>query len=263
VIDEAPPPRRPEVGGNLARTVRPVHDRKLLRRIRMRPIALALATTLAVGLATVGPLHAQQDVEIEVEVEEEGDLSDLGTRPRGPQAPAILYGAEGFYGIVAGTYGVEDFKNLKNDIEDDLAEAVDFDNTLGFNLRGGYRWHHHLATELEWEWLDTFDLEKTSASGGVGEVWSITANQKAFLSTGRFQLFLLFGGGLYGVADAEVAGDNEEPQGQGFGMRAGTGFNYYFTEQLGLNLDVAYNFGVGGLNELRYTSFSWGLIFNP
>jgi hypothetical protein len=94
-------------------------------------------------------------------------------------------------------------------------------------------------------------------------VWSLTVNQKAFLSTGRLQLFGLFGGGLYGVADAEVNGTDEEPQGEGFGMRAGAGFNYYFTEHVGLNLEAAYNFAVGGLNELHYTSFSWGVVVNP
>jgi opacity protein-like surface antigen len=235
----------------------------------MRSIALALAAFLVVGVSTVAT--AQQDVEIEgveiedgVEVEEGGeeDLSDLGARPRGPQKPEVLYGASGFYGIIAGTYGLEDFSDLKNDAEDDLNENVDFDNTLGFNLRVGDRWHNNLATELELEWMDSFDLEKSDVNGGVGEVWSLTVNQKAFLSTGRFQLFGLFGGGLYGVGDAEIAGQDEEPQGEAFGLRAGAGFNFYITEKIGLNMDWVYNWGVGGLNELRYSSLSWGVILH-
>jgi hypothetical protein len=110
----------------------------------MRPIALVLATILVVGFGIAGPSDAQ-DIEIE-EAPADEDLSDLGARPRGPQAPEVLYGAEGFYGIFAGTYGAEDFSDLKNDIEDVLVDCAVFDNTLGFNARVGDRWLHNMAT---------------------------------------------------------------------------------------------------------------------
>jgi hypothetical protein len=229
----------------------------------MRSTTLAVAALFAFTFATA--VHAQQDVEVEVEVEEEGgDLGDLGARPRGPQEPAIQYGAHGVYGIVAGTYAAENFKHLKNELEDDLGDpSLDFENTYGLNLRAGYRWHPNMATELEFEWLDSFELDQTASSGGVGEVWSVTANQKAFLSTGRFQLFGIFGMGAYGAADAEAAGVNTDPQGTGFGFRGGAGFNLYINEHFGLNLEGVYNWAVGSMSDLRYTSFSWGFVFNP
>lgn len=231
----------------------------------MRSIALALATFLVFTVAAVAPARAQ-----EVEIEEEpaeggGDLSDLGARPKGPQAPAVRYGAEGFYAIAAGTYGVEDLKNTKKDIEGQLGGKSELENALGFNLRIGDRWHPNLATELEWEWIDAFGLYKpNTVGGGVGEIWSLTVNQKAFLSTGRFQLFILAGLGVGGAAEAEAAGvDQGGAQGTGLGVRAGAGFNYYINEHFGLNTDMTYNWGTGSVNDLRYSSFSWGIIFNP
>jgi hypothetical protein len=79
--------------------------------------------------------------------------------------------------------------------------------------------------EVEFEWLDGFDLEEPEAvnrvatdnpggpfdaKGGVGEVWSFTVNQKAFLSTGKFQPFILLGLGVLGAADSQ-ASDPDNP----------------------------------------------------
>ena len=131
----------------------------------MRSIALAMATFLVFVAATVAPARAAgpADVEIEEAPSDEGGADDImsGPKKREPAAPEIKYGAEGFYGIVAGTYGIEDFHDLTRDVEDNFKGrtcgpsnarcTAEYDNALGFNLRIGDRWHPNLATEVEFE----------------------------------------------------------------------------------------------------------------
>ena len=262
----------------------------------MRSIALAMATFLVFVAATVAPARAAgpADVEIEEAPSDEGGADDImsGPKKREPAAPEIQYGAKGFYGIVAGTYGIEDLHDLTRDVEDNFKGrtcgpsnarcTAEYDNALGFNLRIGDRWHPNLATEVEFEWLDGFDAKEPdnindppnsplNADGGVGEMWSFTVNQKAFLTTGKFQPFIFLGLGALGAIDSQARDPNEPDgvanqggtQGVGFGFKAGAGFSYYFNEHFGLNTDFAYNVGTGSVNDLRFTSFSWGFILHP
>ena len=42
--------------------------------------------------------------------------------------------------------------------DDELGVRVKTKNSFGFNVRGGYRINSWLAAELEYEWLDGFDV---------------------------------------------------------------------------------------------------------
>jgi len=228
----------------------------------MRSTVLALVALLLLGAATPVYVHAQQDVEIE-EAPSDEDLGDLGgPKKRTPEEPAKVYGNKGFYGIIAGTYAAEDFGELKEDIREEIFDKSDFSNTLGFNLRGGYRLHPNLATELEFEWLDEFELENTSAAeASIEGVWSLTANAKGFISTGRFQPFLIAGLGYYDVGDTSDSGITSDlPDKGGFGVRAGMGFDFFITDHIALDLEGTYNFGTSDIDDLRYLSFSWGIM---
>jgi opacity protein-like surface antigen len=232
----------------------------------MRSTALALVALLVFGAAIPVYVHAQADIEIEEAPSDEG-MDDLGTtRPgqkRKPEEPAKVYGTKGFYGIIAGTYAAEDLTETKQDIENEVFDKVDFSNSLGFNIRGGYRVHPNLATELQFEWLDEFELENTAAAeASVEGVWSLTANAKGFISTGRFQPFIIVGLGYYDVGDTSQSGTTEAlPDDGAFGVRAGGGFDYFLTDNIALDLEATYNFATDQLDDLRYLSFSWGLMF--
>ena len=238
----------------------------------MRSIPLALAAILALVTAAASPALAQQDIEIEEAPADDGAMDDLGVRrpgqQRAPVEPPKIYGTKGFYAILAGTYAAEDLSETKKDIEAQLPlrEDVDFSNSLGFNARAGYRWHPNLAGELQFEWIDEFELENTGqAEGSVESLWSLTANAKAFLSTGRFEPFAVVGMGYYSVGDSSVEGAATEkvPDNGAFGVRGGGGIEIYLTENLALNTEATYNFGTADLDDLRYLSFSWGVLFKP
>ncbi len=197
-------------------------------------IRLTFVAMSAFLLVTVGTAHAQ----------------DLGIRrPGGASAePEVSYGDKGVYGIVAGVVAAEDFKER-------LGGSVD--NSLGFDVRAGYRWHPNFATELGFEWLNEFEGKK---GGPSIEGWSLTANSKAFLSTGRFQPFGILGLGIYSAESSGAGSSLDETE---FGVRVGGGFNLFLTQSIALNGEGAYNFATGDLDDLRYTSFTWGVLIVP
>ena len=207
----------------------------------MRSTALTLAASLALVFATAAGVGAQDD-----------DLGDLGVRRRPGQAPPeppVSYAKVGPYGIIAGTLAADDF-------HDRLGGGVD--NSLGFNLRGGYRWHPNLAAELEYEWLDEF--KGRSGSGVDVEGWALMLNGKAFLGSGRVAPFLIAGIGIIHGENSGAADDIDKTE---FGVKGGGGLEIYLTQNVALNTEVTYNFATEKLDDFKYTSFTWGVMFRP
>jgi len=235
----------------------------------MRLTALAMATLMALGV-TISAAYRAHAEDIQIEDAGDDDLGDLGSRrpgqPRKPEEPETIWGQVGFYGSLGGTYAAEDLKNIKSDIKTELnGDTVDFENSGGFNMRAGYRWHPRLAAELEYEWLDSFKLTNTTqARAKLDNIWSLTVNGKAFLSTGRFEPYLLFGLGYYRVGStSERHVRSHLPDTGDFGMKAGGGIEFYVLEHLAIDSEITYNFGESDLAELRYTSFTWNLMYRP
>jgi opacity protein-like surface antigen len=234
----------------------------------MRFTALALATLIALGV-TISAAHRAYAQEIQIEeAPADEDLGDLGSRrpgqPRKPQEPEKIWGQTGFYGVIGGTYAAEDLKNVKSQIKTQLnGDTVDFENSGGLNLRAGYRWHPHVATELEYEWVDNFQLTNTTqASAKLENIWSLTANAKAFISTGRFEPYAIFGLGYYRVGSTSERHIRVHlPDTGDFGMRAGAGIDFFIIDHLAIETEITYNFGESDLAELRYTSFTWNLMY--
>ena len=81
-------------------------------------------------------------------------------------------------------------------------ERLDFDNSLGFQMRFGVRGHKYLALELEGDFISGFDVDvppivtgeplatrgKLSADGG-----NVTVNARVYFPLGRFQPYGLVG----------------------------------------------------------------------
>ena len=238
----------------------------------MRFTALALATLIALGV-TISTAHRAyaEDIKIE-EAPADEDLGDLGSRRPGqqrkPEEPEKTWGNKGFYGIIGGTYAAEDLSNVKNDIKHQQGftdQSIDFSNSGGFNLRAGYRWYTHLATELEYEWVDKFKLgHTTEANAKLQDIWHLTANAKAFLSTGRFEPYLMLGLGYYRVGSTSEQHVRVSLPGTGnFGMKGGGGIEFFIMEHLAVDTEITYNFGEDSLADLRYTSFAFNLMYQP
>ncbi len=176
---------------------------------------------------------------------------------------------------VAGSYAIETFKDdAESDIQKFLGPtaSLSVDNSLGFNGRVGYRCHRWFSAEVEVEWLDGF---KSDASGAdaLGPLFSkidfepvvVTANMKGYILTGRYQPFLLVGGG---VMTAEAKLQSPAPPGvrrsitdTEFAMRFGGGIDFYATKNVVVSLEADYVLPVSSLSDLDYISIGWGFQY--
>ena len=235
------------------------------------PHAVVLRTTgiLVVGLLLMSPGFAL--------AEDEADPDPF-------DRPGVYIGAGGTYQFNAFNSRIEDV------IEDEVKDAIpgataDFnlDESAGFNALVGYRVWSWFALELQYEWVDEYDINGTIYVPGAisGKLYSIeghtlTANTKWIIPFWRIQPYLLIGGGLAiadvskgSLADAIVSvggdiddGKNYEPVGRG-----GIGLDLYLTEHILINAQVSAVLttlgspDIGDVDDLNYMSFAAGLQY--
>lgn len=173
----------------------------------------------------------------------------------------------------AGTYAVDLFDegatpDLVNAYGPDTSLSAD--DSFGFNGQVGYRCHSRFSSEVEVEWLEGFDSRLSEA--GLGQVASldieallITANTKGYLLTGRYQPFLLVGGGVMRsevkVRESLVLGVSDVEKDSEFAMRFGGGIDVYATENAVVTLNADYVFPFGNLSDMDYISIGWGFQY--
>jgi opacity protein-like surface antigen len=140
----------------------------------------------------------------------------------------------------------------------------DFDdagNSLGTEIRGGYRFHPHVAVEGQLSYfnnvggdLDVGDLDLRTLS--------FTANVKKFfpIGAGRWQPYLLAGIGVTRAkADVEFLGstlfDRTEAA---FTFRSGAGVEFYITPHVNLYTEATYMLLTGALNGAGFVPLVFG-----
>ena len=188
--------------------------------------------------------------------------------------------------------GVPDFDILHPcppEIEEDV--SIEADASLGVNARAGYRFHPRFAAEAHLEYLsgseitaDTFrwqtDIVKLSAL-------TVTADFKAYLSTGMVQPFAIVGAGwmkTYGKDTrinpaVEFGADQGNPTNpntkipmaeeidvddSGFVGRFGGGVDIYVTRHVSLGASASYVLPFGSWDtgfDYNYISIDWGLQY--
>jgi opacity protein-like surface antigen len=171
-----------------------------------------------------------------------------------PQAVAAAPMAEpepaptGYWYVgVGGIYSIENFH-------------CDADDAWGYNVRAGRRINRWVAVEAEWEHpVDDFDdADKVDGFGrldGDIEVWNVTANARVYPLDGRWQPYILIGGG-YGEADLPHD-DND-----GFVGRFGLGLDFLITDKFGVTTGVDYVVGTDDLGDYDQIPVSVGIFYN-
>lgn len=199
----------------------------------------------------------------------------------------------GFYVSAAGVYTNNFFdKEIEKFLEDELGAqgSVDIDDSGGINARVGYRAASWFAAELEYEWIDRFDVSVGGSLGPGGtplsgklydiEGHTFTLNTRWIVPFWRIQPYLLLGAGysLYDVGRGSVAPVLEaqsskikiEGGNQGaFAGRVGLGLDFYLTQSVVLQTEAtalitAKNFETpdeGAIDDLYYLAFSAGLQY--
>ncbi len=185
------------------------------------------------------------------------------------------YARRGWMIGVAGSHAIETFEDAaERDFQKELGPTVQLsvDDTFGFQGRVGYRCHRRFSAEVQVEWLSGFDADLTQPGfvqlGKVEyEPVLVTANAKAYLLTGRYQPFLLVGGGVMtadrklrdtvGLTPAQADQESDDA----FAMRFGGGIDLYATENVVVSLDANYVLPFGNLDALDHITIGWGFQY--
>lgn len=152
-------------------------------------------------------------------------------------------------------YFVEDFTDTG---------VLDFGDTWGFNLRGGYRFNDYLAAEAVLEYANDYSAELTTAAGiccgyedKVSEtLWTLdfAVNAKAILPLGRFEPYVSGGiGFLYGNELAIVDEWEENEVGDVVPTKlSATSDPVVFLGRVAVGVDVAVSESFGVFFETAY-----------
>ena len=156
-------------------------------------------------------------------------------------AAALDFGRTGPYAIVGVAVGFPDFDSIPNGIIEPAA---------GLSMLGGYRFHPHIAGELQLEWLGS-DFQTESGASTNAEITPITTtvNLKAFLTKNVVQPY-----GFVGIGVLHVTGDQDgrSISETGFAARFGAGMDVYFNEHFGLSMGLSYVLPTGDVEDVPY-----------
>jgi len=164
------------------------------------------------------------------------------------------FARQGFYLGAGGIYAIEDFKKTN---------SLSFDDSLGFNLRLGYRLHPHIAIEAEGERTTGFDVKQFK---GDIETWTATLNSKFFALTGQVQPYGLLGvGAMNATTDGFLIFVNSNGRRSrnetDVVFRYGGGVDFYMTENWVVNIEGSYVDPRGDINPLNYIAVGGGLQY--
>lgn len=155
-------------------------------------------------------------------------------------AAADDFARAGFYIGAGGSYASADL--IENEIEDAISGvSVDIHDAPGFNVRAGARFLRFLGLEVQYEWLDDYDIDLSVSpvSGKVNvEQQTLTANLKVYpVPVWRIQPYILAGVGFQHVeVKGSVAGgfltatDTDDV----LAARAALGLDVYLTNHIAL-----------------------------
>jgi len=153
------------------------------------------------------------------------------------------------------------------EVEDDLEAAfggtipVDVEVPPGLDARVGYRFHPHLAGEVQIQWFPKADIEFFDVNVLELETLTFTGNVKGYLLTGRIQPFLLVGAGLMHFDTKDKLGLFLSAKGEDFAARFGGGVDIYITPNIAAVIDGGYVLPTGDVDGLDYVSFSVGFQY--
>lgn len=125
------------------------------------------------------------------------------------------------------------------------------DTGVGFILTGGYRFHPNISIEGSVEYLKHLDSKTID-----GNILAFNANFKGYLTTLRFQPFVLLG---VGVTRFQFKPDGERRDSDvGLTAHFGGGVDYYLAPRVSVGITVAYVATSGSIHNLDHTTIGLG-----
>lgn len=202
----------------------------------------------------------------------------LGSAAAHAQAPD--YARSGFYVSASGLYITDLYEDeIENLTLGSLGVTAAIDPSFGFGVRVGGRFLRIVALELDYEWVDEYDIDLgLPGFGNVARVelqqQTFTANLRLFAPLGRFQPYVLAGIGFQRlgaktrstVPALNLSSVDDETVLAG---RVGLGFDLYLTEQVALyseglvvltneEVDIVTPLGTQTVENIFYAGIRWG-----
>ena len=144
--------------------------------------------------------------------------------------------------------------------------VLDRNNPVGLGVRVGYRFHPHLAAEIELQWYSDMKIDFLVNDDTTKllklESLTLTGNVKGYLLTGRIQPFVLAGAGLIHFKSK----DNFDlgvikTKGDDFATRFGAGIDFYINDHVVGVAEGGYMLPFGSADGLDYVFWSVGLQY--
>lgn len=217
------------------------------------------------------------------------------------ESPDEGFDRKGFFVGIGGNFAGEDFAvRSVNDIADIFSnqsgrgipiiagpETVsNSDDSWSVKGGGGYRCHSRFSAGASIEYFGGFDTKWTGVMGAGSDdidMFVVTTDIKGYLMTGRYQPYLLAGGGTMhiktevtnptGIGTTTV---NDDPPPDNFPnittvvqsrtytdfvFRLGGGIDVYATDNVVVNIGASYLFPLGDVSGLRLYTVGGGLEY--
>lgn len=140
---------------------------------------------------------------------------------------------------------------------------VDFDNSWGARVKGGYIVNKYFTSEVSFEYIAPFEA-RIGADKDELDVMNFTLNGKFTCPAyKKFIPYAVVGAGIMN-ADEDITynGDTSKTSDWGVSFRAGLGLDYYISYDFSLELEGAYAIGLGCVDHVRYTTITFGIAYH-
>jgi opacity protein-like surface antigen len=163
------------------------------------------------------------------------------------------YSEPGIYGAFGGTFAWQLF-------EDDLdtpALPVTVNNSMGVEIRLGYRAHPYVAGEVAIDVLDGFNGEVGTQNTSI-DLLAGTFNLKGYLPAGRLQPYLAAGLGYMSVDSGNEALTDD---GTDLVARFGSGLDVYVTDNFSVYAGWHYLLPFGDIQDFDLLAIHFGIQY--
>ena len=201
-------------------------------------------------------------------------LAASPVRAEGAAHDENLFSRDRFF-YLAGGLAAGQYLDVEDDIEAFFASGglfvpVKADETIGVDVRAGYRIHRNVAAEMQFQWFSGADIKVAGIKALELETWTVTGNLKGYLLTerieaalgaGRIQPFLVVGVGLMHFDVRDKLGLEASDDGKDLAARFGGGVDIYATQNIAFYLDVTYLLTTDDVEGLDHVGLSLGALF--
>jgi hypothetical protein len=188
----------------------------------------------------------------------------------------------GFFIGAGGAYAGENFSDRPvRDIADifGFGASANADDSWSVKGRGGYRCHPRFSVGATFEYFGGFDTQwKGDLGTGADDIgmFSVTTDIKGYLLTGRYQPYLLLGGGVMKIDTKVTNPTGELTRGGGepittpiiqaredmdFVIRLGGGFDVYATDHVVVNIGASYLVPLGRVSSVQLFTVGGGIEY--